>query len=221
MRTIVHLGQHKTATTSIQMYLQEQSTVLCQRGLYVPLPGDIHALLNVYSLSSHRTSPLKDDLRKRKRAWYFWTLGWVLRAKIASHYQNARDSGCKDVIWSNEGLYLLNSDREYNRLVRLLAPHSEKVVAVCCFRDLDSFRRSYSLQLEKEGRTFSNHKDSYRYVREDSWLFDYDMKKEQLRNAFDETIVFSYDRQDNVGRFFEKIEYPVAGNTDYRRNVTT
>ncbi|MEM8681471.1 MAG: hypothetical protein AAGF97_19160 [Planctomycetota bacterium] len=221
LRTFVHLGQHKTGTTSIQMFLKEQAEPLRARGLYVPLPGQIHALLNVYSLARDRMSSVKEDLRQRKHALFFWSLGWRLRRQIARHYHRARAQGCRDVLWSNEGLYLLNSAAEYQRLVQVFAAHSDETVAVCCFRDRDEYRASYMSQLEKDQRPFSADRDSYRYVDRDSWLFDFDRKRTLLEQTFDRTLTFDYDSEDNVRRFFQVLGYPVQDTDGYRHNVTT
>ena len=221
LRTFVHVGQHKTGTTSIQMFLKEQADTLRRHGLYVPLPGRIHALLNVYALQWQRMSTVKEDLRRRKSVFFFWSLGWRLRRQITRHYEQARAQGCRDVLWSNEGLYLLNSTAEYSKLVRLFVPHSSQTVAVCCFRDVESYRASYRAQLEKDGRAFSTDPDSFRYVEPDSWLFDFERKRNLLLRTFDETITFDYHAKDNVKRFFEMLDYTVEGTSRYRHNITS
>jgi hypothetical protein len=59
MRTIIHVGQHKTGTTSIQHYLRRNSRVLNGMGLYIPdkiigFEAASHFILNVYSLNDDR-----------------------------------------------------------------------------------------------------------------------------------------------------------------------
>ena len=72
MRTFVHVGQHKTATTSIQYFLRRNAEMLLKRGLYVPdkLAGfgnPSHFALNVYSLDRKRMSSMKEKLLFQKR----------------------------------------------------------------------------------------------------------------------------------------------------------
>lgn len=143
-----------------------------------------------------------------------------MEADIASHYAQALAFGCDDVIWTNEGLYLLNSDAEYSRLLSLFSPYSSEVIVVCCFREVCSYRRSYKKQLEKERLSFSQDKDSYRYVGEDSWLFNYQRKREILLNVFDESIFLSYSPEDMVGAFMSAIGYPIEDIDGLRFNVT-
>ncbi len=225
MRTIIHIGQHKTGTTSIQHYLRENRAALATQGLYVPdkvasFDTPTHGILNVYALGKKRFSPAKEKLLASRTPLFFWSLEKKLKADIARHYQRAAEVGCKDVIWSNEGLYLLNSEAEYVKLTQLFSAYSSKMVVVCCFREADSFRISYIKQLEKNGFSFSQDKDSHRYVEPDSWLFDYGRKKKLLRESFDDSIFFSYDPNDMVGKFMSLLGYSAKNSENFRLNVT-
>ena len=225
MRTIIHIGQHKTGTTSIQHFLRQHREDLAGRGLYVPdsvagHDNPSHYILNVYALEEDRYSTVKETLLKIKPKEYFLELQRELRRDVSRHYELAQKLGCRDVIWSNEGLYLLNSISEYVRLRELFDPYSSSVVCVCCFREVESYRKSYIQQLEKQGLTPSENTDSYRYVEEDSWLFDYSRKMGILNEVFDQLITFDYNKQDNVKSFFEEIGYPVGNAESIRLNET-
>jgi len=225
MRTILHIGQHKTGTSSLQHFLREHRAELSRRGLYVPdsLAGfedPSHFLLNVCALDENRGSPLKDRLLKTEPDAFFSGLRARLEQDIARHCQLAETQGCKDIIWSNEGLYLLNSTREYKRLRDLFEAYSSSVVCVCCFRERASFRSSYARELEKHGLGPSDEVDSYRYLREDSWLFSYGAKTALLREVFDEVITFPYDSRDNLAHFLQQIGYAQTATGSARLNVT-
>ena len=149
LRTIIHIGQHKTGTTSIQSFLRSNKIELANKGLYVPdcivgYEHPSHFILNVYALNKNRYSPMKEMLLKGKTEEYFAGLGQELEKDISTHYLNANNKGCKDIIWSNEGLYLLNSIDEYKRLRDLFDKYSISVICVCCFRDVKSYKKSYS-----------------------------------------------------------------------------
>ncbi|MHB8138288.1 MAG: hypothetical protein ACYDGO_07845 [Smithellaceae bacterium] len=225
MRTVVHIGQHKTGTTSTQHYLKNNRVELAKNGLYVPdslvgYDNPSHFILNVYSLAENRYSPMKEKLLAINDSEYFMTLKPNLENDIAQHYQRAKNEGCKDIIWSNEGLYLLNSVGEYKKLHELFYKYSSEIVCICCFRDIASYRMSYMEQLNKNEINFSRDKDSYRYVETDSWLFDYERKKEILRQVFEKVIYFSYSKEDIIKIFMEKIGYSVTGTDSIRVNVT-
>ncbi len=196
-------------------------------GLYVPdsLLGDenpSHYFLNVYALNKNRHSSMKNHLLATKPPEFFESLEQNLREDISNHYLNAHNQGCNDIIWSNEGLYLLNSTEEYTRLLELFKQRSSEVVCLCCFREFKSYRKSYMRQLKKHGQKYSNDKDSHRYTGKDSWLFDYEKKVDLLEQVFDKVIVFPYTPDNMVKTFMEKIDYPADENLSgsYRLNVT-
>jgi len=225
LRTIIHIGQHKTGTKSIQAYLRHNKTKLAEKGLYVPesIAGyayPSHYILNVYALDENRLSSMKQILLKTKPKEYFLRLSNELKRDIDKHYLVAEAQRCKDVIWTNEGLYLLNTVEEYKRLRDLFDKNSSSVVCVCCFRDVHSYRASYIKQLAKQGISLSTDKDSYRYVESDSWLFDYSRKVAILKEVFDEVVTFPYDRVDNVRAFMKQIGYFDDNIGSIRLNVT-
>jgi hypothetical protein len=225
MKTFIHIGQHKTGTTSIQHYLVSKRAELAKEGLYVPdtlvgIENHSHFILNVYALNQNRMSSKKEKLLAKNGPKYFADLKGRLEKDIAQHYAAARKMGCNEIIWSNEGLYLLNSVEEYERLLELFRKHSTEVVCVCCFREVESYRESYMKQLTKRGIAFNSDKDSYRYVEPDSWLFDYESKEKLLRQVFGNVLFFPYNSQNMVGTFMEKIGHQAPDSDAFRLNVT-
>ena len=226
LKTYIHIGSHKTGTTSIQHYLQEHRAALMDAGLYVPdtllgFDNPSHFLLNVYALDEDRDSTAKTRLREFLDKDFFATLDKRLAAAVARHYQQAMDAGCEEILWTNEGLYLLNSVAEYSRLRQLFSLYSEEVACVCCFRDKESFRQSYIKQLESLELPLSDDPTSYRYLEPDSWIFDYDRKQALLTEVFDEVLILDYDPSDMVKVFMEALGYaPERDTASLRLNET-
>ena len=196
-----------------------------KKGLYVPdsvagYENPSHFILNIYALNHNRYSSMKERLMATRTKDYFVGLQQDLEADISKHYLRAKNQRCKEVIWSNEGLYLLNSEEEYKRLRNLFDKYSSCVICVCCFREVESYRRSYAEQLRKQGISLCNDKDSYRCLNVDSWLFDYERKKRLLEQVFDEVITFPYDRFDNVKAFLRQIGYSADNSESIHLNVT-
>ncbi|MCK5855751.1 MAG: hypothetical protein KAG34_01230 [Cocleimonas sp.] len=226
MRTILHIGQHKTGTTSLQHYLQQQRQHLSKKGLYVPdaivgIKHPSHYILNVYSLESKRLSPMKEVLIKNKNPDYFQHLEERLISDIEKHYQRANKQQCNDIIWSNEGLYLLNSVTEYKKLRQLFEQHSDEIVCICCFREKKSFRQSYMQQLKTQELLFSHEEDSYCNIDPTSWLFDYDRKKDILQQVFSKNLTIPYDPEDMVRTFMTSIGYDSAAMETEHLNITS
>ena len=225
MKTIIHIGQHKTGTTSIQHFLQDNRVELGKRGLYVPAgiagyTNPSHFILNVYALGAGRYSSMKEHIVATKGESYLDELEGKLKQDIEKIYADAARNACDRVIWSNEGLYLLNSIAEYERLKDLFAGVASDSEVVCCFRDVASYRASYIKQQRRQNFQPSDDPDSYRYLEPDSWLFDYERKKELLAGVFDQCTYFDYDATDNVKAFLDAIGCGAADTDGYRLNVS-
>ena len=225
MKTIIHIGQHKTGTTSIQKFLQDNRNSLAKNGLYVPsriagYHNPSHFILNVYALAEDRYSSKKEKFIAVKGKQYLSKLEIDLKKDIENIYKDALYNKCNRVIWSSEDLYLLNSEAEYKRLINLFSEYSTEIEVVCCFRDVRSYRESYIKQLSKQKILPSNNPDSHRYVETDSWLFDYKRKKNLLSEVFNKCTYFLYDPNDNVKKFMETIGLNTIGAGSYRLNVT-
>jgi len=226
MRTIIHIGQHKTGTTSLQHYLKREHQNLLKKGLYIPqsivgIDHPSHYILSVYALKSTRLSPMKEALLKNQHPDYFKNLEKNLLADIENHYKQAVKSNCSDIVWTNEGLYLLNSVSEYEKLQQLFQSHSDEIVCVCCFREKKSFRQSFMQQLKTQELPFSQDNDSYRYIEPTSWLFDYDRKKEILEQVFQTNLFLAYNTEDMIKTFMTSIDYDADTTKTERLNITS
>ncbi|RBP52956.1 hypothetical protein [Arenicella xantha] len=226
MKTIVHIGQHRTGTTSLQYFLRDNKKRLLKKGLYVPskVAGHTHKshyVLNLYALADNRYSPKKDEIIAARGHAYLNKLKIDIRTGIEKVYRQALARKCTTVLWSNEGLYLLNSVSEYESLKGLFSQYSDQVQVVCCFRDVESFKNSYAQHLTLQGITFSEQLDSYRYVESDSWLFDYERKRALLSIVFDHCVYFQYDSGDNLKVFMQSIGYGDIDCDGYRLNTST
>lgn len=226
METIIHIGQHKTGTTSLQHFLLNNKIELERRGVFFPkvilgFENPSHYILNVYALDKVRSSSMKDSILKAKGEEYLEHLYQTLPTGVEEIYQEAKDKKCSRIIWSNEGLYLLNSIHEYQKLLKLFTPFSSKIIVVCCFRDLESYKSSYTSQLVSQGITSSTDPHSYRYVEEDSWLYDYERKKIILAEVFDQCFYFRYQKKDNITPFLKLLNIEIEVDGKYRLNVTS
>lgn len=122
-------------------------------------------------------------------------------AEISSHYALARDSGCTQIVWSSEGLYLLRNKSEIRRLHALFDQYSSSIEVVMCVRRFKSFRKSWRAQLRSMHIETSSDKDSYRYIGKDSWIFDRGERISAYMLIFKRMILFSYSKKDNIREF--------------------
>ncbi len=223
MKTLIHIGQHKTASTSIQNTLVNNRSSLLQAGLWYPtaLAGidfPSHYQLNIYCLDEARFSHKKAKL-KEKNPQQLNVILTDLVDEVNKQYKMAQANDCHTVLWSNEGLYLLNSLHEYQKLYDLFKPYSEELTVMCCFREIDSFKKSYIRQLYKSGFQPSKDNDSFCYVEADSWLFDYERKKMLLDAVFfNKTVVFDYVESGMVELFLKKAGFSELDLGELRLN---
>ncbi len=226
MRTFIHIGQHKTGTTSIQNALVKNRGLLIQRGLYYPeellgerLPS--HYALNIYALHENRFSPKKVKMFKGQNREALKWFNKQLVNTVRNHYKQAESKLCKEVLWSNEGLYLLNSEAEYQKLFDLFQPYSDEIICVCCFRDPDSYRSSYINQLKKSGFDTTQNKESFCYTELDSWLFDYERKMDLLKRVFGEHVInFEYQASGMVNKFMKQIGHAEINLEELKLNLS-
>jgi len=225
METIIHIGQHKTGTTSLQHFLHENKLELRKQNIFITdtilaYSNHSHYILNVYSLAKNRFSSMKENILNKKGQSYLDELDKTLRIEMGRIYKLAIEENCSKIIWSNEGLYLLNSADEYKKLRNLFVQYSSKITVVCCFRDKKTYQTSYTKQLEKQNITTSTNFDSYRNTKEDSWLFDYRRKKTILNEVFDRCIYFDYDSKNNIKPFLNLLGITLEIPSDLRLNST-
>jgi len=225
METVIHIGQHKTGTTSLQNCLFHYKSELRKQKYYftnkiLNYRHNSHYILNVYSLNKTRFSSMKERIIKSNGQKYLDELDERLPSGIKNIYDEAIQQKCDKIIWSNEGLYLLNSINEYKKLLNLFKPFSSKITIVCCFRDKESYSVSYTRQLQKQNITLSNDPDSYRYLKPDSWLFNYDRKKRILSEVFDQFLFWNYNKADNITPFFKLVNINIKNSKNFRLNVT-
>lgn len=227
MKTIFHIGQHKTATTSIQFFLHKNRAQLIEKEkVYYPsvIGGRqdySHYMLNVVCLAQERLSFKKEQLIKTMGSNAVDSVLTQVKLDIQTAYEEAERRGCEYVLFSNEGLYTLNSLEEYMNLRNLVSAYSTHTTAVCCFRDKVDYRESMLAQIRKAGQKPSTDKDHYLYLEWDSFYFDYAKKRELLATVFDSQIYYSYRSDSGVKGFLEALKMNTISCEEERLNVST
>jgi len=206
LETIIHIGKHHTGTTSLQKYLFQQKHKLKQQKYFftdniLNYKHTSHYILNIYALNKNRLSQMKRVVLKSKGREYLHELDEKLPLEIKKIYNKAKQEQCNKVLWSNEGLDLLNSKVEFEKLYNLFKPFSSKITVVCCFRDKEYYMHRWKLKPE-------------------DWRVDYDRKKRILSDVFDECLFFDYQKEGNIKAFLNLINLQLNCSTELRLNVT-
>ena len=145
----LHVGTHKTGTTSFQHYLQRCAAEVLAEGKRVYPEKNAFRLANLFIRRSLVTSPrYKYDPSYPERfcaapshdefeagIWNF------------AEYSNQRG----DLVVSSEAFCLLREPCELYALKQVMAPLFTKIVPIVVFRDVTEWRKSWQDQLQKAG----------------------------------------------------------------------
>ena len=175
-RAIVHIGTHKTGSTSLQYWLaQTRSQLEARYGIAVYRP--IHPNgreLALWCANPDRHIPTIREIPEwRSQTW---------RTESFGHMRSEIEREPDTLIASNETLCLLRSPDELERLRELFSPRRIDIVLVT--RRPEDFLRSWREQLTRDGFTESTDPRSFAYLASDSWLVDYDEILRVYRHVF-------------------------------------
>jgi hypothetical protein len=176
----IHIGMHKTGTTSIQHFMQEQRGLLRANGFdfYQGMVfKENHVELHAASMRPERESGYKNRVKLLVDKKYIDDVKQHVRQFIDN-------SPCDNLVFSSEGLSLLRFPDEVNRLQDLIQVEETKVIVF--LRDPSSYLRSLKKQHFKHLETVPEviEKDSFAYTEADSWLVDYKMRLAPFKDVF-------------------------------------
>lgn len=226
METFIHLGQHKTGTTSIQSFLLKNKAALEVQRIFIPTDfmgrkTANHYELNLVTLADQRSSPMKDAFNGSLE-----NLKGKVENEIDLIYKLCINKNCNKVLFSNEGLSLLRHYEEYQALYNLFSKYSIKVSVVICLRAEKEFKSSWASQLKRMGLVEEkNDKNSYRYLGDDSWLFKWQDRLAVMSQIFDKLIVYKYKKISSIHSFCDALNIDLLKidkkpDKTFQRNVT-
>ncbi|WP_271439664.1 hypothetical protein [Pontixanthobacter luteolus] len=192
-RLYLHIGTHKTGSSSLQHYLGAQRKTLAGHGFsyftgaYEP---DNHVEFFAVAMRAEREA--------FSRAKYGIEQTDYALAAAAANFQEFRQATQKQaLIVSTEGLSLLRHDDEMERLKTILDAETLDIVPILVLRDKAAFLDSFRKQILKHAdRELSDDPASINYVGQDSWLADFGAIKSLWRKHFGEDAlrIIDYDQ---------------------------
>lgn len=201
-RVVLHIGTHKTGTTSFQRWFRDNEptiTSTCGATMYkgrLPDARELGALL----INPDRETP---DIRRRidrgenadagappLRGTPEWD---QLRTDVFDNVQQQLAAATSTFVVSSESLSLLRHPSEISRLTQIFPP--EHTTVVVCLRTPEDFLSSWKRHLDRDFFEFSKDPTSFAYVQPDSWLVDYEQLLRAYRDGFgqDSVVVVDYD----------------------------
>lgn len=206
---ILHIGTHKTGTTSIQKVLADNRAWLRAKGLVYPDGGQIYKGEHPHHDWSHSLTGVERRRPETTSAFidYAASLGHdsdMLLISAEPIYRHMDGIDAIDVVERPD--YWARRERYVKNLAAALGRFDVRVVV--WFREKDSFARSLYAEVTAKGYwngSFDRFRDVYQH-----W-FQYDRQVNLFRQAFANVDVFSYEddcRNGLIASFFSRIEMP-------------
>ncbi len=224
----LHIGTHKTGSKSLQQFFCDNRDHFQKAG-YAFYRGFERNPNNHVEL---HLACLRDDRDSFARLRWPHLRGPGYRLKTTETirlFLEERDAA--HAVFSNEDLCLLRYEDELSMLRDMLAATGEEIRVILFLRNKTDFLRSYTWQLQcNPERQASGDPRSALYIKEDSWLADYDALVAAYARAFGSASVqiIDYDAARTckggiIEAFQEAIMLPLEkrrAGTGYLLNVS-
>lgn len=185
-RLYLHIGMHKTGTTSIQGWMQRRPDILAKHKL-VFMDRALHKVSHV----EVALSVLRDDVGMtalRARWGAAPDLFEQTKDRIA---QALKAAAPHDLIISSEVISFMREQSEIDRLKALL-PANIEIIPIVVVREKQDWLASYRHQLAKSPNDGPIDPTSPRNVAPDSWVLDHARLVSLFTSAFPTTRVLDY-----------------------------
>lgn len=190
---ILHIGLHKTGTTSIQHFLRENRSRLKKLGFF--FYQGLHVDQNHVELHAATMRPDRSSTFRMTSGLIFDDAYFTQTATRVKLFLNQMGSGTS--VFSAEGLSLLRYDDEVEKLASIL-PKDVKIIVY--LRNPEDYLHSHAKQLEKAGITGITDKTSHAYMGSDTWMIDYAQRLAAFRKTFGRKNVIVIDYDDACAR---------------------
>jgi hypothetical protein len=194
----LHMGLHKTGTTSIQNWLLSNSDVLLKtdlafyQGQYIP---SNHIEFALSSLRDELDAPIKRRINLDRERLFEET-------KAQMELVLSKTSASRLII-SNETMSFIRYQTEMERL-RSIFPPNAAIVPIIFLRSKKEWLVSFKQQMFKMGLKESTDRKSCSYFGSDTWLLQHETLVDLTRRTFGEAKIVQYDGA-SLRQFFSAI----------------
>lgn len=189
IRVYLHIGLHKTGTTSFQKFCHDNRLVMLEQNLvwYQPMADGLNAHEVPLSVLRDGVVPFP--------SWYTSPadVGERLQQMIRAHPG-------KDILISAEALSFIRSAEECERLRSLFGTRVKdcEFVVLVVMRERGDWWRSYSNEIMKTPLGPSSDPASYRCLNPDGWLTDFETMLRTYRSCFPDVRTIAYSKSDVI-----------------------
>ncbi len=205
---ILHIGLHKTGTSSFQAVMREHESDFIAAGIapYLSPTGKTHSKEISLAILRDGVIPTPDKDRLFEK----------VKQQIAAFASQRTE---QKLLFSSEHYSLIRTEAEAARIRGLFPDENLRFVVILVKRDRDAWLSSYRNQVVQSGIAESQNPDSAYYFGKDTWLTDFDTLCDVFARSFDELIVLNYDTRDIISPLLDVLGVKANFRTTaYRRN---
>ena len=210
-RLYLHIGLHKTGTTSFQDYCASHREELDRQDLVVFQPLASRASAHEIALAVLRPGVVSEP------AWYRG------KEQVRGYLQNFLATCVeKDVLISAESLSYIRTQDECLELKKLFGHWHDafEIIVLAVVRDRHDWWQSYCNEIRKTPIGPQKDPRSCYCLDEAGWLTDFSTLFDVLEKNFDEVKVLAYNKQDMTPGLLEAMgRGPIAGYQTRRLNA--
>lgn len=189
-KAILHIGTHKTGTTSFQHWLRIHHKRLATEHSITIYEGLFQNNREIALLCADGTRQY--PTMRRIPEWNTET--W--RHHVEKHVLSQIEGQTQTLLLASETLSFLRNPAELSELAKLLA--TREVTVVVTLRQPEQYLRSWAEHLTRDGFALSDDPHSFAYVQPDSWLADYDSLLAAYRKQFGQKSVRIVDYEAEI-----------------------
>ncbi len=224
----LHIGTHKTGTTSLQKFLGDHRDYIRAFGFDFysgsqPNPNN-HTELHFAAMR-----PGRDSFGRLR--FPDLVVDSEYKEKLRNNIGAFIEKNVGVTIFTNEGLSLLRYDDEVSELKNLFEKAKDDIKIILFLRNKNDFLKSYAMQIRNfGGLSPSEDQKSSLYIGRGTWLLDYEALISVYEKGFgrENVIVLDYDREirkygDIVASFVNLIGIPKPDSINdrsYRLNIS-
>ncbi len=211
-KIILHIGKHKTGSTSFQLFLRKTRSALRANGIY-PVPHSIGNQLAAVSIRNQLPIPPLLDMQHT---------GMLTLDEVAENVRSfIEGKSIETLLITSEHFSYFRSTEEIQRLRQCL-PSNAEVFVYLVVRNPEDYRLSYRAHVKTTGHGPSDNPASPYYTERDSWLLDDEALINCWQSQFENFQVLDYTPEGMIHRLGSAMGLPSPIlSKEYRLNTNS
>lgn len=195
-RVYLHVGLHRTGTTSFQYSLLENESLLRKHKIEIYKP--VNRKINASELGEAVLNADKKNLGAKHRDDLFLEV----RSKIHDYLEK---SNLESLLISGEDLSYIRTDKECSRLKSLFDSEVLEFIILLVLRDPESWFASYRNKINELGEGGTPENNSRAFLDPGGWLTDFNQLINVMKSHFDHVVVLDYNEEDSLSGLYRSM----------------